>query len=491
MKKHAAHVVGVKKSQPEIEPRLPIKLDSTCNGEFEPYPLTPQIEFVKTLAMTRAEENARRLGLSRRQFLMSAAGTATTLLCMNQVLARNGQAGGYFDVHPSMQLDLAAAANRFAKDEFIFDVQTHHVNPANPSSAFVNNAFFTQRNCGEPNPVECFNVHHYIKEIFMDSDTDIAVLSQVPANPGQDPLSTAEAAATRELVQMTYNSPRLQIHGIVVPNYQPRQAQLDNMQRLLEQYQIKAWKCYTHFGANSSPWYLDDPVVGIPFIEKARALGVKVICIHKGLSGNSPFGTCRDVGVVAKMFPDVTFIIYHSGFEIGSREGPYNRNSTRGIDTLIRSLQDNEIPLNSNVYAEIGTTWRQVMGNPTVAAHVIGKLLKYVGQDRLLWGTDSIWYGSPQDQINAFRAFQISTEFQERFGYPALTPELKAKIFGLNATVPYGINPPEAKRQISRDEIERRRVEYQNDRQPSFATYGPTTRREFLNYLRTHGTMPG
>jgi hypothetical protein len=290
---------------------------------------------------------------------------------------------------------------------------------------------------------------------------------------------------------MTTGSPRLQIHGIVVPNYEPRQAQLDNMQRILEQYRIKAWKCYTHFGANASPWFLDDPTVGIPFIQKARELGVKVICIHKGLSNNSRFGTCRDVGVVARMFPDVTFIIYHSGFETVSREGAYNPSSTRGIDTLIKSLQDNEVPLNSNVYAEVGSTWRQVMGNPTAAAHVIGKLLKHVGQDRLLWGTDSIWYGSPQDQINAFRAFQISQEFQERFGYPALTPELKAKVFGLNATVPYGINPPEAKKQIRKDEIERQRAEYQNNPQPSLATYGPRTRREFLNFLRAQGNMPG
>ena len=63
----------------------------------------------------------------------------------------------------------------------------------------------------------------------------------------------------------------------------------------------------------------------------------------------------------------------------------------------------------------------------------------------MLWGTDSIWYGSPQDQIQAFRTFQISNEFQERFGYPAMTSELRAKIFGLNALKPYGIALDEAK----------------------------------------------
>ncbi|MBI3952056.1 MAG: amidohydrolase family protein [Acidobacteria bacterium] len=478
----------LKKSQPELEPQLPIKLDSTSNGEYEPRPLTPEIQLVKQWTMEHAAVNARWLGLSRRQFLMTACGTATTLLCMNQVFGRGGNVGGVFDVNPIMELDLAAAVHQLAGDEFIFDIQTHHVNPAKSSSNFVR--FFPQANCGEPNPVDCFNVEHYIKEVFMDSDTSMAVLSAVPAVPGNDPLSTEEAAATRALVEMTSGSLRLQIHGLVVPNIQT-EAQLDGMQRLVEQYQIKAWKCYTHFGGpDHNPWFLDDKI-GIRFIERAREVGVKLICVHKGLSGNSFNATCRDVGVVATMFPDVTFIIYHSGFEQVSREGAYNPRSTRGIDTLIKSLQDNDVPPNSNVYAEIGTTWRQVMTNPTVAAHVIGKLLKFVGEDRVVWGTDSIWYGSPQDQIEAFRAFQISQQFQEQYGYPALTPEIKAKVFGLNAAVPYGINPSQVAHQLRRDEIHRRKIEYQNNPQPSFSTYGPKTRREFLSFLRRNGGRPG
>ena len=110
------------------------------------------------------------------------------------------------------------------------------------------------------------------------------------------------------------------------------------------------------------------------------------------------------------------------------------------VEQAAQSLLDNEVAPNSNVYAELGSTWRFVMRDPDNAAHTLGKLLKYCGQDNVLWGTDSLWYGSPQDQIQAFRAFQISTEFQERFGYKAMTPELRAKIFGLNALRPYGID---------------------------------------------------
>jgi hypothetical protein len=41
-------------------------------------------------------------------------------------------------------------------------------------------------------------------------------------------------------------------------------------------------------------------------------------------------------------------------------------------------------------------------------AHLLDKLLRYVSEDNVLWGTDSIWYGSPQDQIQAFRRFKIA-----------------------------------------------------------------------------------
>ena len=52
------------------------------------------------------------------------------------------------------------------------------------------------------------------------------------------------------------------------------------------------------------------------------------------------------------------------------------------------------------------------MRDPEQAAHALGKLIKHCGEDNVLWGTDSIWYGSPQDQIVAFRTFQISASSQ-------------------------------------------------------------------------------
>ena len=88
------------------------------------------------------------------------------------------------------------------------------------------------------------------------------------------------------------------------------------------------------------------------------------------------FATCEDIGRAAKLFPDVTFIVYHSGFELGRREGAYDpADAARGIDGLVKSLADNAIAPNSNVYAELGSTWRMVMRDPTAAAHTLGKLM--------------------------------------------------------------------------------------------------------------------
>ena len=71
----------------------------------------------------------------------------------------------------------------------------------------------------------------------------------------------------------------------------------------------------------------------------------------------------------------------------------------------------------------------------------MGKLLSRVGTQRVLWGTDAIWYGSPEPQIMAMRAFQITPEYQDVYQYPALTDEMKAGLFGLNAAELFGVDP--------------------------------------------------
>ena len=172
----------------------------------------------------------------------------------------------------------------------------------------------------------------------------------------------------------------------------------------------------------------------------------------------------------------------------GAAEGPYDPARSDGVDALVTSLLEAGVAPNSNVYAELGSTWRFLgLRDPDSAAHALGKLLRYVGEDNVLWGTDSIWYGSPQDQIQAFRVFQIAGELRQRHGYPEITPELRRKVFGLNALKPYPLPAEELKRWVGEDALAVRKAAYQQDPAPTFATYGPKTRREFLNLLRLSG----
>ena len=77
---------------------------------------------------------------------------------------------------------------------------------------------------------------------------------------------------------------------------------------------------------------------------------------------------------------------------------------------------------------------------------MLGKLLRALGPERILWGTDSIWYGSPQPLIDAFRAFCIPESMQEQFGYPALTRATKERILGRNARAVYDVDDETASR---------------------------------------------
>ena len=475
--------------------RLPIKIDSTSNGEFEPVPISRTNTRANHLALERAGELAGHKGQTRRKFLVSACGAASTLMAFNTANAYAGKRGGSFELRDESALDEASALAEVGGDEFIFDVQGHYVNPegdwltrqppnSRPYSGFAKASCELADESGDRAYLNCLSESEFIKDVFLDSDTDIMVLSFVPSIRENEPVTIEEADQTRRIVSELEGSKRLMIHGRVNPN---QDGDLEAMDELAENWNISAFKTYTQYGPGGVGYFLHDDA-GMAMIERARRLGVRNICVHKGL----PFGPqsyehsqCSDIGIVAKMYPDMNFLIYHSGFVTGVQEQGFADGSGRdGIDTLIQSLVANEVAPNSNVYAELGSTWRYLMRDPDNAAHALGKLLLYCGENNVLWGTDSIWYGSPQDQIQAFRTFQISEEYQDSYGYPAITDEARRKIFGLNAAGPYGIDQDEIGSLTANDLVTREKLAYQEDPQPSFLTYGPKNRREFLNFLK-------
>jgi hypothetical protein len=481
----------MKKSAPDADLRLPVKLDATSNGEYWPRPLDRALREVRRRAFDTAIENARRLGVGRREFLESACGAATVFLALNQLSC----GGGSYQVPQAAALEPEVAEGTLGGKEFIFDVQTHQVSAERvwwredrPSlDAFLKTT--PQADCGAPSWARCFSDDVLVREVFLNSDTQIAVLSGLWGEPL--PMLTEEAARTRERVA-TLGRKRLLIQAVVQPTTAPWAEIAADMQRQAEITKPNAWKFYTVWGPAGKGWWLTDEI-GQKTIEHGISLGVPLIAVHKGLpltGMNAEYTRPTDVGPAARQFPRATFLVYHSGYEPDLTEGPYDATATRGVDALIRSLAENGIGKDGNVYAELGSTWRELMKKPDEAAHVLGKLLVHLGEDRILWGTDAIWFGSPQDQIQAFRAFEISLEFQERFGYPALSAERKAKIFGLNAARVYGIDVAELTRAQADDPLSRARAEYANAPRPSFHTYGPKTRRDMLRLLADSDGTP-
>jgi predicted TIM-barrel fold metal-dependent hydrolase len=470
--------------------RLPVKLDTTSNGEYAPIPLEEIHHRANAMALDAATRNAQRLGLGRREFLVSACGAATTLLAMNSAYATQGRRGGFYELPAEAALDQYAARSAVDGAEFIFDVQGHFVNPSGawtktlPPNARPLGFATSDARCephrgpGQLDYLRCVGPDQFVKDVFMDSDTDLMVLSFVPSTREGEPLTIEEAEATARIVEKLDGTHRLLIHGRVNPN---QKGDLEGMDELASRHRISAWKTYTQWGPDGKGFYLDD-APGIALIEKARKLGIRNIAIHKGLAfGPQSYehSTCVDVGRVAKRYPDVNFLIYHSGLVPGQKEGPYDAKRTDGLDALVTSLVANGVRPGANVYAELGSTWRLLMRDPDSAAHAMGKLLKHCGESNVLWGTDSVWYGSPQDQIQAFRTFQIAPELRAKHGYPEITKALRAKIFGLNALKVYSL-PDDVVRRHVKDRVALARAEYRERPDPSFRTYGPRNRREFL-----------
>ncbi|HVE63187.1 MAG TPA: amidohydrolase family protein, partial [Mycobacteriales bacterium] len=434
------------------DPGLPIKLGPCANDEYQPVPLTPVVAAAVRRARDDCDRAARRLGMNRREFLLSTCGAATTLLALNacteDAAPPGAKPGGSYAIPTTATTEPEVAESVLGGEEFVFDVQGHLLDftldpRAREAPLFAAN--LPQARCGEHDAGDCFSIEKFLEEVFLRSDTSMIALSAIPVPHEHDPLSIDVMAETRRVLgALCHDDDRLLLHAKVLPTNGSLAGALAGMREVAAKHPVAAWKMYTHLPGPG--WWLDDhepgaPVVGDAVIRQAVELGIPRIAVHKGLAGGR-YASPVDIGPAAKRHPDIEFLVYHSGYQIGTTEGAYTTATrNRGTTRLVSSVLDAGVAPNSNVYAELGSTWWQVMRHPTEAAHFLGKMLKYLGVDNVLWGTDSIFYGSPQDQIQAFRSFQIRPELQERYGYPALTPEVKAKVLGRNGARVYGVEP--------------------------------------------------
>ncbi len=476
---------------------LPLRFHPLSNGEYDPLPTDPVVAEAIRLTVELAEVNSRRLGISRRSFLRSASGMAATLTsiaaCSSASRTSTGSTsptsptsptsssvgsgptvpvgtGGTFVLPPESTIDEDAATSVLDGDDFVMDVQTHLLDlPDDATGSFGSG--FPQAACGG-SLAECFGTDAWLDLVLEGSDTSVAVLSAIPVVADPDPLSAEVMERARRDADRLVGRGRVLMQGHATPTLGGLDASLDAMSATADRYDLAAWKTYTHEGP---PWRLDDEV-GSAFIDRARELGQRIVCVHKGLgpAAASPV----DVGPAAAANPDMSMCVYHSGFEVGVVEGPYpgaaDGAQAGGVDRLIASVETASIGPGENVYAELGSTWWNLIQRPDEAAHVLGKLLVAFGADNVLWGTDSIWYGSPQGQIEAFRAFEITPEFQDRYGYPALTADVKAKILGLNAARLYGVDVTGSS-SLRRESGETRERRREFDERGLSSLHGPAT----------------
>ncbi|MET0386903.1 MAG: amidohydrolase family protein [Polyangiales bacterium] len=569
--------VHQKKTQAEIPYETPVWLGNLSNGEF----FLPQSERKRKLRETilqKCDDNARKLGMDRREFIASTMGMATTLSVLNFAsgcgnkegmmdqntldrlmagasgspydggIGNVGGGGGFgmgpagaagtrsaagsgepvlpgaasgggnggggsggpvpgmggsggslgggsgggggsdggFVVTPEMCMDEALADKLFKTDYFILDFQTHHTNTGSPGPVYYDCTL----------GAACTSPEEYVRLIFEESETTVAVLSGLPSEIDEvtndltgpfsfrnEDMRNSRDRVNKAAMLNAMAAERMVAHCQISPKNNP-EANARMMTENKQMYDTRGWKCYP---PTEGGWFLHE---NDAFIKTANELGEPLVCVHKGF----PFaGWSRvhadpmpDNGVTALRYPDTKFVVYHSAYDSGHVEGEYNPNPDAdmgGTDRLWKVIQDNQL-YNKNVFAEMGSAWAISMMDPVVAQHYIGKALKFMGEDRVVWGSECVWFGSPQNQIEAMKVFQISKEFQDKYGYPEFTDTIRRKIFGLTGATLYRVDPNACRYKVARSGLMARKMERDDIFGPRRHAINPPairTRRQFLS----------
>ena len=471
----------------------PMPTQVVSNEEFVPRRQTPQQKEVEYLIGQMGDERSKKLGLSRRTFMASSMGLATCFLASNKVY------GKVWDVEEAETWEPSAYDEKWPKNEyFIMDCQAHFTNGLAiggfRTMDFVKNMGFDLKS-----DAEAYGFKNFVKEMFFDSETSLVVISGVPTKEqlrDKDGKVLEGAARTpgpsgkvlpswvmyegRKTLNELAGSQRAVNQGNLAPNHYwdkvgnkiDKAACLEQMEREISVYGISSWKwyCHTDPGQSGNGFQLDDDNSQW-FIEESRKRGIKLISTHKGYSYQSRtlghLANPKDVEKAALRNPDFNFVVYHSAIKHGHNEANWKESNqydpTTGDFLWHNVLMDikKRNPQMNNVYCEIGSFFNTLaVIDPVMAQHGLGKNIKHYGSDHVVWGTDCLWWGSPQWGIDALKRFQISDEMCEKFGYKKITKEDKAKIFGLNAAKLYKVDVKAKRKAITSDALEKMKIAY-------------------------------
>jgi predicted TIM-barrel fold metal-dependent hydrolase len=450
----------------------PIPTQSVSSDEFMPAPQTAKQREFEARIKEYGAELARRQGMSRRAFFRTAAGMAAAFVAMNDTYGPLYDASRAEAAAPEMAAERAKALSK----QFIMDMHTHFLRDDTKIMTFVRireavgKAGWNPDLVGKPQAIEDLKFPNYIKEIFVDSDTKVACISGAPSDVPEDWFLTNEMKAeARARINKEAGTRRMLAHAIFTPG-QP--GWLEQVDRVIAELKPDSFKGYTigdntHKDLSKYPWHMDDEKLVYPFYEKCLQAGIVNICVHKGLFAPSvaekfphllEYSDVRDVGKAAKDWPQLNFIIYHSGYRFigGAKpEDAWAQFEQTGRVEWVNDLA--EIPERygvTNVYGDLGQIFAQsTMAHPRLCAAMMGILIRGLGADHVCWGTDAIWTGSPQWQIEALRRLEIPEDMQKQYGFQPLGEAdgpVKAAIFGGNNARLYKY-PLHQKSELSRD----------------------------------------
>jgi predicted TIM-barrel fold metal-dependent hydrolase len=471
----------------------PMPTQVVSNEEFIPRPQTEPQKRVEHLIGEMSEIRAKKLGMNRRSFMASTMGLATCFLAQNKVF------GKCWDVDEAETWEPAATEEKFPKGEyFIIDCQAHFTNGL-PITGFRTMEFVKNMGFNLKDDAESYGFRNFVKEMFFDSETMMVVISGVPGKEnlrdkdgrvlidaertpgtaGRVLPSWVMAKARKEINDLA-GSQRALNQGNLAPNHYwdkaknqiDKAALLEQMEREINVYGIGSWKwyCHTDPAQTGNGFQLDDDNAQY-FIEESRKRGLRLISVHKGYSYQSRtlghLANPKDVEKAALRNPDFNFVVYHSAVKHGPNEANWKElakyDPTTGDfewHTVLMDIKKRN-PRMNNVYCEVGSFFNTLaVIDPVMCMHGMGKNIKHYGSDHVIWGTDCLWWGSPQWGIDAFKRFQITDEMCEKFGYKKLTKEDKAKIFGLNAAKLYKVDVKAKRTALPSDALTRIKAEY-------------------------------
>jgi len=453
--------------------RTPIPTQIVSSDEYYPAPQNTKQREVEARLLMMADIIGQKAGLSRRRFFQTASGMAAAFVAMNEVY------GALFDATTAEAAtsDQAQARAISLQDQFIMDMHTHFLRDDTRLTGFVamrtavGRAGWNKTLIDKEQTIEDLKFENYKKEMFLDSDTKIALISSAPSEIPQDWfLTNAQMAAAREKVNRDAGYRRLFAHAIFTPG---RPGWLDDLDAALS---LKPESCKgytvgdnTHKELSKYPWRMDDEKVVYRGYEKMLKAGIRNVCVHKGLFPPSVerqfphlvrYADVSDVGKAAKDWPQLNFIIYHSAYRHvgGDPAAALAEFERTGRIAWTSDLAD--IPEKygvRNVYGDLGQIFATTLiAQPRICAALMGTLIRGLGSDRVTWGTDALWTGSPQWQIEGLRRLEIPEDMQKKYGFAPLGSArgaVKTAIFSGNNARLYGIEKIKATMEVQQDKF--------------------------------------